>query len=342
MKWSVFVMAMFVMIPGVGCVAETGVSPVIETTTTRADWETSRAALLREWMNVLGPFPEKTDLQPEVLSSETTSGHTRHLVRYQTEPGSTVHAFLLVPDPAPKSAPGAIVFHGTSSNHIFQSAGLADAPTRHIGLNLVRRGYVVLAPRCFIFGYGEKELTTRPLSTKDYSKKSEDLLAKHPGWTGMGKMLWDGMRAVDYLQSRTEVDPTRIVCAGHSLGAKEALYLSAFDSRVAAGIASEGGVGLSLSNWNAPWYLGVQIKARTFQRDHHELLAMIAPRGFLVAGGGSADGENSRPWIDAAMPVFKLYNRPDSLRLILHDTGHNFPEPTSNEAFNWLDGMVSR
>jgi dienelactone hydrolase len=303
-------------------------------------WQARAEQLRSEWLDVLGPMPASVDLAPEKLSTERPDGHTRHLLRYRTEAGSSVEAFLLVPDPVPASAPAAVVFHSTSSNHIFQPVGLADAPTRHLALHFVRRGYVVLAPRCYIFGYGEDGLSTAPRGAAHFTTATERLLATNPGWTGMGKMLWDGMRAVDLLRSRPEVDPGRIVAVGHSLGAKEALYLAAFDPRIVAAVASEGGVGLPLSNWHAVWYLGPQVQGR-FRRDHHDLLAMIAPRAIMIVGGGHSDGVQSRPWIEAARPVFELFGRGEALELLLHDAGHDFPDAIREQALDWLDTMVA-
>lgn len=308
---------------------------------TVAGWESRRQLLRREWLEILGPMPARGDLHSTVLTTEPQVGYIRHLIRYETEAGSPVFAHLLIPDPLPHPAPAAVVFHATSPNHIFQPVGLADAPTRHIALYMVRRGYVVICPENYIYGYQHDTLSTAPRSIPEFTVAARKLQSNHPKWTGMGKMLWDGMRAVDYLLTRSEVDPTRIVCAGHSLGAKNALYLTAFDTRVRAGIASEGGVGLSLSNWDAPWYFGTRAPKLGSPHDHHELLAMVAPRAIMIAGGSSADGPQSQPWIDAAMPIFKLYGVADHLQLVLHTKGHDFPDDIREQSFQWLDKILS-
>jgi pimeloyl-ACP methyl ester carboxylesterase len=58
---------------------------------------------------------------------------------------------------------------------------------------------------------------------------------------------------------------------GHSLGAKEALSLAAFDRRIRATVAHDGGLGRRQSNWEAEWYLGPGVPAGF---DHHQLLAL--------------------------------------------------------------------
>ena len=117
----------------------------------------------------------------------------------------------------------------------------------------------------------------------------------------MAKMLYDAVVAVDILCSLPEVDSQRLAAVGHSLGAKEVLYLAAFDERIGATVSSEGGIGTRFSNWEAPWYLGDEIRRESFTREHHELLSLVAPRAFLLLGGNSADGDRSWPFISAAL-----------------------------------------
>ncbi len=104
---------------------------------------------------------------------------------------------------------------------------------------------------------------------------------------GMAKMLYDAMRTVDVLESLPEVDRNRIGAVGHSLGTKETLYLAALDERVKVAVASEGGIGFRSTNWDAPWYLGEAIRDEQFPLNHHQLLALIAPRPILILGGES-------------------------------------------------------
>jgi hypothetical protein len=156
----------------------------------------------------------------------------------------------------------------------------------------------------------------------------------------MAKMLYDAMRAVDILASLPYVDPGRIGAIGHSLGAKETLYLAAFDPRIKAAVASEGGLGFRSTNWDAPWYLGPAIREEDFSLNHHQLLALIAPRPFLVVAGetgpGAADGDRSWPFIEAALPVWRLYGEPTRLGLLNHHKGHTIPPPVAESMADWL------
>ncbi len=286
-----------------------------------------------DWLTLLGldlDRPQK--FETRALSHEILADHHRTHLSYITEDESRTDAYLLEPSgpPPPTGFPAAVVFHATTDNHIKQPVGLADKPSRHIGLELVRRGWLVICPRNFIYGY--QGLT--------WNDAVGELYRRYPRLTGIGKMLWDGMRAMDFLESRSDVDPNKIACIGHSLGAKEALYLSALDPRVRAAVASEGGVGLTMSNWDAPWYWGARQDSLS-GRDHDELIALTAPRALMVIGGGDADGEHSHPVIEAGR--ISSGTRPEeSLRLLIHQQGHDFPDKVREEAYDWMEEMISR
>jgi dienelactone hydrolase len=232
------------------------------------DWIRRRDAILRRWTDILGGFPGTCDLAPEILSELEQPTHLRRKVRYRVETiggGIWVEAFLLVPKaghsagPTSRQAerqysagydraacPAVVVFHPTTHDTIGEPVGLAGFPARHSALHLVERGYVVLVPRNFLWDY-----RGRSLAVDGAEAVAQAMLAEHPGWTGMAKMVWDGMRAVDYLQTLECVDHDRIGCFGFSLGGKEALYLPALDPRVKAAVSIDGGIGLRYSNWDA-------------------------------------------------------------------------------------------
>jgi hypothetical protein len=200
----------------------------------------------------------------------------------------------------------------------------------HHALMLVRRGYVCIAPRNFLW---------HPRLGTTLQARTDSLLSTPPWKTGMAKMFWDTQCALDLLCARREVDRTRVGAIGHSLGGKEVLYVAAFDERVRAAVSCEGGVGLTFSNWDADWYLGKQIKAPKFPREHHELVALTAPRAFLLIGGNSADGDRSWPFVEASLPIYRLLGVEEGLGLMVHGHGHDFlpPGPEREAVWKWLD-----
>src|SRR5262249_6657851 len=148
---------------------------------------------------------------------------------------------------------------------------------------------------------------------------------------------FDASRCVDLLESLPQVDKARIGCVGHSLGAKEVLYAAAFEPRYKAAAFNEGGVGLRMSNWCDVWYLTEKMKPLIPEMENHQVLALAAPRPFLVLGGDSADGDASWPFVKAVLPVYELLGAKDRVGLINHKAGHKFPVEARRTAYRWLD-----
>ena len=290
------------------------------------DWRRRRDEIRVGWQQFLGEweYPRRPP-DYEIISTDRTPQVTRRLIRYSSERNVPVEAYLL--EPLRRSnvlRPGVVVFHSTVDHTIRQPAGLEGDPTKAWGLRLAERGFVVLCPRCFLWD------GTLPANYLAQVKRHEE---RHPAVRGMAKMLYDGRRALDVLQTIPGVDPDRLAAAGHSLGAKETLYLAAFDERVKAAVFSEGGIGLHFSNWDAPWYLGL----RPPGHDHHELLALIAPRPFLIVGGDSADGAKSWPFVARALEAYAMYGRPYRVGLLNHGQGHKVPPAAEGRVYQWLE-----
>ncbi|MFO0951404.1 MAG: dienelactone hydrolase family protein [Isosphaeraceae bacterium] len=303
--------------------------------TTAAAWKARNEQHRERWTKFLGtipPHPEPPRLK--VLESDERDGVSRQLVRYESEPGLEVEGYLLRPPgelPKARTRPGAVVFHSTTDATIRQPAGLDGPADKFIGLHLARRGYVAFCPRCYLWQYSAGG---KIIQAVDWLRK------RHPGVTGMAKMLADAVRAIDVLLSQPDVDPGRVGSIGHSLGAKEVLYLSAFDPRVRATVSSEGGVSIGQSNWEAPWYLGESAKRPGFPLDHAQILGMSAPRAFFLLGGNSADGDASWPTVEAALPVWELLGARDALGVFNHGGGHAYPPEASRRAYEWLDWFL--
>jgi dienelactone hydrolase len=292
--------------------------------TTLADWRKYRPSLRSAWLNLLGSWAPPQQGPPfEIVASDTSAGVVRRLITYESEPGVSVEAYLLAPTRPRGRVPGVVVFHSTAEQTIRQGAGLDGKPEMAWGLKLAERGFVALCPRCFLW---DGALPAR------FEQRVEENNERHPGARGMAKMLFDGQRALDLLANLPEVDPERLGAAGHSLGAKEVLYLAALDDRVKAAVSSEGGIATTFSNWDASWYLGKGPR----EREHHELLALIAPRAFLLIGGDSADGARSWPFIESALETYRLWGQTCHVGMFNHGQGHTVPPLAEQRVYEWL------
>ncbi|MFN9606246.1 MAG: alpha/beta hydrolase family protein [Planctomycetota bacterium] len=321
--------------------------------TTWDGWLDERARLRQRWRRFLGPMPFRPEIRLVVLATETLSSNnpsipsvTRQWVGYEGEPGWWVEGYLLIPqfrEASVGSLPGIVALHPTTNASIDAIAGVDDTAAAKrtaksiakIGLNMAERGYVVFCPRCFLWQNAES-----------FEAAVANHRQRHPNTKGMAKMLYDAMRGVDVLESLPYVDRQRIGAIGHSLGAKEVLYLMAFDDRVRVGVASEGGLGFRSTNWNAPWYLTSEIDDESFPLNHHQLLGLIAPRPLLILGGesgpGAADGERSWVLIDAALPVWRLSEEPIRLGLLNHRQGHTLSKDSFEKMAEWMQVYLRR
>jgi dienelactone hydrolase len=297
--------------------------------TTKDQWLVRREELRHSWLEFLGPPPDKRESAPklEVIEEDRPEGVVRQLVRYEVEPGLATEAYLLKPAKTEGKVPGLVALHSTVDHSIRQPAGVEGAPEKAFGLRYARRGMVVFCPRNYLWPTTDKKAT---------QAEAENFLKRVPGSKGMMKMLYDAQVATDILAELPDVDAERLGAVGHSLGAKEVLYLAAFDDRVKVSVSSEGGIGTKFSNWEAPWYLGPSIQEPAFTREHHELLAMIAPRPFLLLGGESADGDRGWPFIAAAIPVYELFGKPALVGQYNHRKGHAVPPEALVRIDEWL------
>jgi dienelactone hydrolase len=296
--------------------------------TTKEAWEPQRRAFRAAWQQRLGEPPAKPErLDARVESRETAADHVRQLVSFASEGDDRIRAYLLLPKGLKdgEKRPAVVVFHPTTTETLREPVGLGTRPAMALALQLVRRGYITLSPECFIMKGGGPRA------------QAQELARRRPGWTGLGKMTFDASRCVDYLETVASVDRSRIGCIGHSLGAKEVLYALAFEPRFRAGVCNEGGIGLRMSNWTDPWYLTDAMKRHIPAMEHHQVLALVAPRPLLVMGGGAADGEASWAFVKEARRVYALFGAADRIGLYLHHAGHAFPEEAGRLAYRWLD-----
>ncbi|HNU51953.1 MAG TPA: alpha/beta hydrolase [Verrucomicrobiota bacterium] len=312
------------------------------------DWKRRRAEILRGMQDVMGPLPDRSKRCPleMIVLEETDAGdHVRRLITYQSEPGGRVPAYLLIPKQALTGKgrfPGVLCLHPTHATLGHRMVvGLGPDANRSYALELARRGYVTLAP-------------SYPLLA-DYQP---DLAAL--GWqSGTLKAVWDNRRGLDLLDSLPYVRHGRYGAIGHSLGGHNAVFTAVFDDRIRAVVSSCGldsfldYYGGDPQRW-APeqgWcqtrymprltaYAG---RLEDIPFDFHELIAALAPRPVLLS---APLHDSNFQWTSvdriaaAAASVYRLYRKPDLLRLEHPDCPHDFPEPMRTLAYELFDRVL--
>ena len=199
----------------------------IETLKTPDDVRRRQAELHAKLLGVLGPFPEKTPLNARVTGTLKADGYRIEKLIYETRPEHYVPANLYVPD-GKGPFPGVIFPLG---HYGFPRA--ADEYQRFCIL-MAKNGFVVLTYDPV--GQGERFQLIRPSAGPIAQGTGEHMLV-HTGALLVGNcaathFIWDGIRALDYLQSRPEVDPKRLGCTGNSGGGTLTSYLMAIDERI--------------------------------------------------------------------------------------------------------------
>jgi dienelactone hydrolase len=244
-----------------------------------AAWRERCRARLAE-MSV--PVPQRVPLDLETTDTVAADGYSRARVVFDTEDTMSVPAYLLVPDDRSRPGPAVLAIHGHGPGKS-QVCGLEHTAMPHAdyGVQLVRAGFVVLAPdlRCF----GERADENPP---DHYGCDTNLVHAVMAGWNPLAQNLWDLARCLDVLAAHPLVDPGRLGAAGVSYGGTLSLFLAATDPRVAAVVVSG-----YLSSWGeahkVPWNMcGSQVLPGMLGRlEHEDLGALIAPRPMLIETG---------------------------------------------------------
>jgi len=307
-----------------------GVNPIVE----RSQWQLRRKELKAKWTQLLG-VPSAQPPEPKVRLIETHQEelYIGKLMELQVEPDFWEKIYLMVPaKPLRQPAPAVIVPYydvDTPAGKNMGGRSFTPMSARSFAYLMVQQGYIAVAIRWFGESYGES-----------YDEAVTNLMLRHPHSTGLGKWVWDSQRLLDYLSTLPEVDHDRLGIIGHSLGAKMALYAAAMDERITAVVASEGGIGLSFSNYDDYWYFGDFIHDWDKSVDQHELLGLIAPRAFLLIGGDEYDTDKSWYYINSAKQVYSLLQRPNHIGYFNHHNGHTPPPLAVEKSIEWLSHFL--
>ena len=186
---------------------------------------------------LIGGMPEKTPLNARVTGTLDRGPYRIENIIFESFPQVYVTANLYIPASGKPPYPAILGPVGHSDN------GKAYHYYQHLYQNLARQGYVVLSYDPF--GQGERLQYIDPKTGRSlYGPTGEHSQAGRP-MVLMGESFslycaWDGIRGLDYLVSRPEVDATRLGCTGQSGGGTMTMYLAALEPRLRAAAVSDG------------------------------------------------------------------------------------------------------
>lgn len=311
-----------------------------------ADWPAARLAIERVWRRYLGALPGPVPVRQTIVAERHEATHVRQHLVYDAPGGERVPAILLVPHDVlarRRRAPAVLALHPTVETGKADVATLDGRANRRYGVELVERGFVVLAPDVLTAGervrHGEQ-----PFHTAGF-------YADNPGWTAVGRMLVDHMQAVELLCALDVVDPGRIGAIGHSLGGYNAIFLAGLDDRVRAVVSS---CGFSMfaddpdpGRWGErDWFSHIPQLSRDLAVgevpfEWHEIAALVAPRPMFAWSARQDEIFPHWPAIAAGMAelarLYHVLGHPERLEFLLGDGGHDFPPPARQAAYAFLE-----
>lgn len=293
---------------------------------TLPDWQKRQAWIKETLAEIVGPFPEKTPLNAKVLRIiEKDFYKVEHLV-YESQPGFYVTASLFIPQALKKKDKAPVVIY--CSGHAGE--GYRSKVYQHVILNLVKKGFIVFAfdP----VGQGER-LEYYDAQTGKSSVGGPTTEHSYPGTqafiTGSSEaryMIWDGIRAVDYLLTRREVDPLRIGITGRSGGGTQSAYIAAFDERISAAapecyITSFTRLLQSIGPQDAEQNL---LNGISHGIDHADLLLVRAPKPTLMitTTRDMFSIQGARETAKEVSHIYKAYGKDGNFGMVEDDAPH--------------------
>ena len=283
-------------------------------------WEQRRVELRRQLWNSLGTFPleDRPPLNARITGRIDHGDHVVEKVLYESLPGLYVTALAYVPKHLEGRAPAVICVNGH-----WPEAKATDLIQRRC-LSLARMG--VLAFCQDVIGTGERQAYdgSPPQWYHGFFRGAAPWLVDR---SLLGYVMYECIRALDYVSTRPDVDPKRILCTGASGGGMQSMFFAALDDRLAGAVpvcyisSYQAHIGATACVCEAPF--GVLRYA-----DQWEILGLHAPRPLLCIGA-SRDTPVFLPkemfaTLERTKQIYRLYGAEDRVRGAEVDSKHDY------------------
>lgn len=292
---------------------------------TKAGWIQRQQEVRDKLMEIAGPFPEKTPLNPVVTGIVRKEGYRIEKIVYESSPGFYVTGCLFIPAKIKGRAPAVLNVIG------HEQISYKEELDQVIILNLVKKGMVVFT--IDPIGQGEHVQYFEPeinFSSIGYSVIEHCYFGNQCLLSGVSParyFIWDGIRAIDYLLTRKEVDPGRMGVTGFSGGGTVTAYLGAFDDRVKVAIPSS----WSIAARRQVETKGAQDAEATLPQSvakgitFEDLIEVRAPKPTMmtfVSRDEYLSLQGAREAYAEAKKAYEIFGRPDDLQLVEDDSKH--------------------
>ena len=315
--------------------AENGLAQI----TTAADWEAKAPEYRRQMFEMLGldPQPEKTPLQPTKTGELKGEGYIVEKLHFQSMPGLYVTANLYLPEKVEKPLPTILYVCGHA---VVVKDGISlgnKAGYEHHGVWYARHGYACMIIDTVQLGEirGEHHGT--------YSKGRWWWFSR--GYTPAGLEAWSCIRALDYLETRKEVDKTRFGVTGRSGGGAYSWWITALDERIKASAPTAGVTDMQnqVIDGCIEGHCDCMFFVNTYRWDFARMVALAAPRPLLIV---NTDKDTIFP-IDGVFRIYQdvrkiytLLGKEGNLGIQVAEGPHKDLQPLNIGAFHWFERFL--
>jgi hypothetical protein len=315
--------------------------PPIALPGTRAAWETRRLQLRNEILQSVG-LEDLDRRGPARWSSRgriDRDDYTIEKILYESYPGMMVPALVYVPKNLNGRAPAIV---GISGHNYCEGKAVLHVQSRSV--NLARRGVITMAYD--YIGTFERNTGADPCASKPYGGGNDHghRMFSYTAGNPTGLEILDGIRAIDYLLTRADVDPKRIGFTGESGGSNSTYWTAALDERIALAVPVASVTTFDYwirNNRNWDWHQrppGVRRLAEI-----STLLALFAPRPLLVISslrGTDSDEfplDEAQRSVEEARRVYALYGAAGRIRLWESTTSHGYQQDKRERLYAFVE-----
>ncbi|MCA9203727.1 MAG: prolyl oligopeptidase family serine peptidase, partial [Planctomycetales bacterium] len=300
------------------------------------DWQTKRDQYRQELYEMLGmnPLPERTDLHAEITGKAEHDEFVVENVQFQSRPGLYVTGNLYVPKKADKPLPAILYVcgHGRVAKNGISYGNKTHY--QHHGAWFARNGYVCLTIDTLQLG----EIEGIHHGTYRYNM----WWWLNRGYTSAGVEAWNCIRALDYLQSRAEVDGERLGVTGRSGGGAYSWWIAALDERIKCAVPVAGITDLTnhVVDGCVEGHCDCMYMVNTYRWDYTKVAALVAPRPLLISNTDT-DGifplDGVYRTFEEVRRIYRLYNAGDQIALNITAGGHKDTQELRVHAFRWFN-----
>jgi len=308
---------------------------------TLEDWKKNQPEFRRQLQEMLGlwPMPERTDLKPVITGKLEHEEFTVEKLHFQASPQLYVTANLYLPKGLTNPVPAILYVCGHSRQFTNGVSFGNKAGYQHHGAWFARNGYVCLIIDTLQLGEIEGlHHGTHRLGHWWWNAR---------GYTPAGVEAWFGIRALDYLSSRPEVDKERIGMTGRSGGGSYSWTVAALDDRVkvVAPVAGITDLQNHVVDGCVEGHCDCMYFVNTYRWDYPMVAALIAPRPLLIV---NTDKDTIFP-LDGVIRthtktrrIYELYDKLTNLGLVISDGPHADTQDLQVPVFRWFNRWFNR